>query len=237
MSKKLYGALLPVLAVVAFASISGAAQAAPHWYKCEHFTTKTHKFTDSSCSVTNAKTEGEYELAKLPFEVEGKVTKIPVKTFGKLTLEASNGAIITCLVDDHGRIWNTTEPLAGLDEVQFFENYECVSNFCETGLAVTSSGLPWPTELIAGPPIKDKLGSVANPVKITVTCTKPTTSLLFEGVLEPEFVNGTQANGGVSFANFAKTAGLKSGAITATVTGHDYVIGVETAENIIAKNP
>jgi hypothetical protein len=233
MSKKIYGALVPILAVVAFASISGVAQAAPHWYVCKHEAAKTHKWTDSSCSVENAKTEGEYERVRLPFNEE----KTRVKTFGKLTLEASNGATITCFVDDHGKIWNTILANPGLDEIQVFENYECTSNFCEEGLASTAEGLPWPTELVAGPPIRDKIGSAAKPVKIRLTCTKPATNLLFEGTLEPEFVNGTQANGGTSFTSFSKTAGLKSGTITATVTGRDYVIGVENAEQILVFNP
>jgi hypothetical protein len=231
MSKKLYGALLPVIAVVAFASISGAAQAAPHWYKCVHVGGGASQYRDSSCSEKTG--TGEYERVRLPFTEE----KLRVKTFGKLALEASNGATINCFVDDHGKIWNTILEKPGLDEVQVFENYECTSNFCETGLAATSEGLPWPTELVAGPPIRDKIGSAAKPVKIRLTCTKPATNLLFEGTLEPEFVNGTQANGGTSFTLFSATAGLKAGTVTATVTGRDYIIGVENAEQILVFNP
>lgn len=234
MSRKIYAALLPLLAVIAFASMSGAAQAAPHWYICKHETVATHEWSDSACSVASAK-KGEYERVRLPFN---EAEKTRVTTFGKLTLEASTGATVTCFVSDRGKIWNVALTTNGLDEITAFENYECTSNFCETGLSVTAEGLPWPTELLAGPPVKVRIGTAAKPVKIRLKCTTPTeVNLLFEGTLEPEWVNGTQTNGGTSFVNFAKTAGLKAGTVTATVLGRDFVIGTENAEQILVLNP
>jgi len=227
-------ALLPVLAVVAFASLGGVAQAAPHWYKCEHFTTKTHKFTDSSCSVTNAKTEGEYELTRLPFEKEGKLTKLRVKTFGVLTL--TDGTIIViCFVDDHGKIWNKALAEPGFDEIQVFENYECESSACSGTISIAAEKLPWLTELIAGPPIKDKITGI----QIKLSCSSPAFSETFTGTLEPEWVNGTQANGGTSYTEFVAASGKLKGAVSgeATVSGKDYVIGVEHAEQIKIENP
>lgn len=234
MSKKLYGLLLPVLAVLAFAGMSGAAQAAPHFYICKHEAAATHEWVDSACSVKSPTKVGEYERVRLPFNEE----KTRVTTFGKLTLEASTGAIVTCFVADRGKVWNTILENPGLDEITFFENYECTNNFCTGGFSITAEGLPWPTELIAGAPIKDKLGTVAKPVKIHLQCSTPmVVNLVFEGVLEPEWVNGTQVNGGTSFVNFVKTPGLKAGTVTATVSGKDYVIGTENAEQILVFNP
>jgi hypothetical protein len=233
MKRKLFALLLPVVAVVAFASMTGAAQAAPHWYICKHEAAATHEWSDSACSVASAK-KGEYERVRLPFN---EAEKTAVTTFGVLTLE-SGGATATCSVSDRGKVWNTLLANPGLDEITAFENYECTSNFCTAGLSVTTAGVPWPTELIAGPPIKDKIGTAGKPVKVTLACTTPATNDLFEGTLEPEWVNGTQANGGTSFVNFAKTPGLKtSGGVTATVSGKDYTIGTVNAEQILVLNP
>jgi len=230
MSKKMYALLLPVLAIAAMAMGAGSAQAAVHWFKCEHSAAKTHKYTDSSCSVENTKKEGEYERVELPLEKEGKLTKLHVKTFGVLTLLASTGAEAKCFVDDHGRIWNKSAATNGLDEIQVFENYECVSNFCSAGLELIAEGLPWQTELAPGTPPTDKITGI----KIRLKCTTPATNVLFEGSLTPTFVNGTQMNGGTSFTHFENLAGLTAaGGVTATVSGNDYVIGVENAEQIL----
>jgi hypothetical protein len=59
MNRKLYAAFLPLAAVVAFALVPAAAQAAPHWYKCEHFTAATHNRKDNQCSETT--TTGNFE--------------------------------------------------------------------------------------------------------------------------------------------------------------------------------
>lgn len=229
MSKKLYGALLPILAVVAFASTSGVAQAVPHWYTCAEVEKETGKFEDANCAKEKAK--GNFELTRLPFTS----AKTAVATHGQLKLEASTGAIVTCNVIDAGNIWNTTLAEVGKDEITVFTNVSCTSNFCTTGLSVTPEGLPWETELSeAGGKFFDKIGTAAKKVKIHLVCTTPATNLLFEGTLEPEFVNGTL--GRESFANFNKTGGLTAGTTTATVTGHDLIQGF-LGENIIVKNP
>jgi len=240
MSKKLYGLLLPLLAVVAFASMAGAAQAAPHFYKCEHFAAKTHKWVDSACSVESGTNVGEYERSRLPFT--GAKTR--VKTFGVLTIHNEHIGEVKCFVDDHGKVWNTLLAEPGFDEVQFFENYECESSTspCTSGWVLTSEGLPWPTELLAGPPIRDKIGTAATPVKIKVVCTSLAVNEVFHGELTPKYVNGTQANGGTSFVEFDTPGSghLEPTVVAtgpATVTGKDFIIGVENAEQILVINP
>jgi hypothetical protein len=230
MSRKLCGALLPILAVVAFASISGVAQAVPHWYTCAEVAKEAGAFEDANCA--KAKAKGNFEQTRLPFTS----ATTPVQTFGTLKLEASNGSTITCLVTDLGNIWNVALGTVGMDEITAFTNYSCTSNFCTAGLSLAAEGLAWPTELSeAGGKFFDKIGTVAKPVKIHLVCGTPATNVVFEGTLVPEFVNGT--SGLASFANFNKTAGLAGGGLTATVTGHDFVIGAANDENIIVKNP
>ena len=65
MHKRLYAAFVPLAAVVAFAIAPAGAQAAFHWYKCEHFAAATHNRLDNQC--TEATTTGHFELVHLPF--------------------------------------------------------------------------------------------------------------------------------------------------------------------------
>jgi len=227
MSKKLYAAFVPLLAVVAFALAPAAAQAEPHWYKCEHLGGATHKFKDSSCS--EATTTGEYELTRLPFTS----VKTRVKTFGVLTLTDST-LVIKCFVDDHGKVWNTALTSPGLDEVQVFENYECESTSCPSPNVVTVAAekLPWASELVG---TKDKISGI----QIKASCSSGAFSETFSGTLEPNVVNGKQSNGGTTFTEYSAASGKLKGAVTgeATVSGKDYIIGVENAEEIDVVNP
>jgi hypothetical protein len=222
MSKKLYAALLPVLAVVAFASMTGAAQAAPHWYVCEKLATETGKFTDPDCEAAG---KGFYELKRLPFTS----AKTQVVTWGRLTLTASNGVVYKCKVIDAGNIWNVALASAGRDNIEVFQNYECTSAQCEKGPTITSLGLPWETELLAGPPIRDSIKGI----RIVIKCEKPALELEFTGELTPEIVNGSP-----TVAKFGVGSGsLKSGTLTGEVTGTDRIVGFENAENIDVFNP
>jgi hypothetical protein len=209
MYKKLYGLLLPVLAVAAFGSIAGAAQAAPHWYS---------------------------NGTRIPFR---NTPKAQVITWGTLTLANATLGTITCKVSDAGNIWNPAGEGNGLDEIVLFQNYECSvvpSTACEAGLAVTASGLPWATELFvdAKGVIRDRVKGV----KVTVTCTKPVVSLLFEGELTPKWVNGTSA-AKPSFIEFdAESGHLTNGTVgEGKVGGKDKVLGFEEQELITVANP
>jgi len=215
MSKKLYAALLPILAVVAFASMSGAAQAAPHWFVCEKLGTETGKFTDSECEKAG---KGFWEWVKAK-----EAPKTQVITFGKLTLTTSTGATITCKVLDGGNAWNTEA--AGKDEILAFTNYECTispESACKKGLALTAEGLSeggfWPSVLEEpeAKVIRDKIEGI----KIRFTCTEPAISLLFSGTLKPKFVLGHP-----SFFEFGAGSGeLEApGPVKATVTGKDFI--------------
>lgn len=231
MSKKLYAALLPVLAVVAFASMSGAAQAAPHWYACQKLATETGKFTDSECQKAG---KGFWELKRLPFSE----TKFQVITFGTLKL-TFGGLTFTCKVSDAGNIWNPVGEGTGKDEITQFANYECTepADKClEPAIEAVPASLPWPTELVAGTPIKDKIGTVAKPIEITVLCSKAAVAL-FKGQLEPNMVNPTESE--PLFAEFTGTTGELENAAKekAKVEGEDRILAFEHGEEIAVKNP
>lgn len=234
MSKKLYGLLLPVLAVLAFAGMSGAAQAAPHWWNCHEVAAGTGKFTDPDCTKAGA---GNYELTRLPFTS----AKTPVVTFGTLTLTVGADTI-TCRVSDAGNVWNTLISNPGLDEIVQFQNYACTiapAAACTAGLELTASGLPWSTELNE---VEEPVGSgkfvlrdKIKGIKVTFKCTAPMAiNEVFEGELNPKFTNNSP-----SFVEFDAAAGHLTSAHlgNGTVGGKDKILGFENGEQIQVFNP
>ncbi len=217
--------VVPLLAALAFVLAPSAAQAAGfHWYKCEHIGGAASKFKDNQC--TESTTTGAFELKRLPFT--GAQTQ--VVTYGTLTLKASDGITVTCKVIDAGNIDNPAGEGPGKDEVLAFTNYECTSPACTSGVTITASGFPWPTELAAGPTVKIK------GIEVTVDCVGVGT-LVFTGELAPKFVNTTSA-ATPSFLEFTGATGtLKSGEITGEVTGKDRIHGFENLEGIMVKEP
>jgi len=208
----MYALLLPVLAVAAMAMTAGAAQALPKWEVCE----KEHggsgtKFSDSECQKELA--TGKWEWVVLP-----EKPKTQVVTFGKLTLIIPEVATIKCKVIDAGNIWNAA--IGGLDEVTAFTTYECTSETCEKP-EIVAKGLPWLTELIAGPAVR------ISGIKITVSCGGGVVGT-WEGKLEPKLENPTEAH--PLWASFTGTTGeleepVKK--IKAKVEGKDSIITEE----------
>jgi len=219
----MYALLLPVLAVVAFASMSGAAQAVePKWEICQKHAGAGTKFSDSECEIPL--TTGAYEWVL----VGGAGAKVQVVTFGKLTLK-TGGVTIVCKVLDGGNIWNL--PAGGQDEITAFTNYECktTAGTCAMPeIEAVKTSFPWVSKLLVGP-----IDEIEN-IKITVFCggvKGPT----YEGTLKPKIVNGT--GGHPTFAEFtAGTGTLKEagGAGIAEVLGHDYIL-TEEGEEVRAK--
>jgi hypothetical protein len=216
MSKKLYAAILPVLAVAAFALAPAVAQAAPKWEICKHEATATHKFSDSECQKEVANT-GNWEWVAIP---NGKANLVQVVTFGKLKLTAASGLVVECKVIDAGNIWNLAA--GGLDEITAFTNYECKATPAEACLEpeIVAKGFPWATELITGTPPKDKISGI----KISVFC-KKILAREFEGTLEPTLTNPTETNPLV--ATFTATTGELTGTEKAKVEGKDDIITEE----------
>ncbi|MGO9103420.1 MAG: hypothetical protein ACLQQB_10975 [Solirubrobacteraceae bacterium] len=226
MSKKLYAALLPLLAVIAFGTMTAVAQAEPHWYKCE--AKAGGAYHDPDCTE---KTGTTWELTRLPFTSE----KFQVSSYGILTLKNATLGEVTCKNLDAGNIWNVNLATPGKDEITVFVLYACKAATCTTGLEVTAEGLPWPTELIevAGV-IRVKIGTAAAPVKIRVKCTTPAVNTVFEGELTPKWVNNSP-----SYVEFGEGSGHLTSSLVGegTVTGKEFISGTEKAENILVKNP
>jgi hypothetical protein len=220
-------ALAPLLAIAAFAIAPAAAQAAPHWYKCEHFAAATHNRVDSQCS--EATTTGHWELKRLPFTS----AKTKVVTSGKLTLTWSNGVVIECKVLDAGNVWNTVLAEVGKGNVEVFVFYECTSAQCAT-VSIVWEKLPYETQLeeaVAGTP-----RVVIKGMQITLNCAG--TLLTFTGELKPKIINATASNM-PTWAEFDATAGTLNGpgGLTSTWTGKDRIAGFEAWEGIQVKNP
>ena len=222
MSKKLLFSLAPLLAVAAFALAPAVAQAAPKWEICKHEAAATHKFSDSECQKEVANT-GFWEWVAIP---NGVANEVQVVTFGKLTLHASNGIEITCKKVDAGNIWNLAA--GGFDNIEVFVNYECKSSQCVTTLSVTAKGLPWSSEVVAGP--VDKIKGI----EITVDC--ETAALTFKGELSPKIVNGTETEPTVD--EFTAATGELEEPLTklkATVVGKDRILGFAHGEPVRVK--
>ncbi len=229
MSRKIYAALVPLAAVVAFAIAPAVAQAAPHWYKCEYFAAATHNRVDNQCSEVTA--TGHWELKRLPFTS----AKTQVVTAGTLELKASNGVTVICKVLDAGNVWNTTEPVVGKDNVEVFVNYECKSAQCAT-VSITAEKLPYETELEEVVPGTPRV--IIKGIQITVNCAG-TLVVCTGGELKPKFVNATLSNApsALVFDATAGTLATCTGGVTATVEGHDRIAGFEAFEGIWVKNP
>jgi hypothetical protein len=213
MSRKLYAALLPVLAVVAFAAMPAIAQAQPHWY--------------SNGVKIKAGTK------EVPNDVQ-------VTTTGTLTLHALKRAI-ECKVKDKGSIWNPAGGGAGEDEITEFVNSECKivegAAICTvaTELEVIALNLPWYTilEVIAGE-IRDRIyaevAGVKKGIEVAIEC-KGTVEDVFTGMLTPKIGNSV-AEFGTGSGELEDPAKNK-----ATVTGNDAIKGPAGDETITAKNP
>lgn len=208
MSKKLYGLLLPVLAIAALAMTAGAAQAAPHWEVCKNVGAGNGGFTDSECEL--AKAGGEWGWVKLP--ENGAETQ--VVTFGKLTLSvgAPFNITITCKVLDGGNIWNLAA--GGFDNIVTFVNYECKSAQCASVSITANTTPPWTSKLATGP-IDEVEG-----VSVTATCEG--TPLTFTGTLKPTI---GRAAGHPTYAEFVAPSNelTTSEGVKAKVTGKDYI--------------
>jgi hypothetical protein len=218
---------VPLAALVAFALAPSAAQAAPHWYKCEHFAAATHNRVDNQCS--EATTTGHWELKRLPFTL----ARTQVVTAGTLTITWSNGVVIECKVLDAGNVWNATEAALGKGDVEVFVNYECKAAQCAT-VSITAEKLPYETELeevVVGTP-----RVIIKGIQITFNCAG--TLITFTGELKPKFVNATLSNAPSAIV-FDATAGTLagSGGLTSTWEGHDRIAGFEAFEGIWLKNP
>jgi alpha-tubulin suppressor-like RCC1 family protein len=139
---------------------------------------------------------------------------VNVATKGTLTLHAL-GAEIKCKIADDEQIWNPSGSGAGEDEVTAFTLSGCKSHplLCPVHqkVEVISKGLPWPSHLIAGTPVRDEIEKI----KLEVRCSGSGFLDEYGGALTPEV--------GAGVLTFASGSGELEdiGHKKATVTGAD----------------
>ena len=118
MSKKLYAAFVPLLAVVAFVALPAAAQAAPQWYRCVKVAAGTGKYEDAKCEK---KVAGNYEK-KLIGNLSSAVLAISKNKTGTkavLSFKTKKASIECTTVKDESWLWNFKSRGRDINEVEF----------------------------------------------------------------------------------------------------------------------
>ena len=118
MTKKLYAAFLPLLAVTAFTVMPAVAQAAPHWYSCE--SKAGGKFKDAFCK--EAASSGTFEWAKIK---EGE--SVTVKTKNAIEINGQ-GFSMTCEAKGKEKIENPVGGGAGVNSISELLFMECMTS-------------------------------------------------------------------------------------------------------------
>ncbi|HEV2923904.1 MAG TPA: hypothetical protein VGW98_07710 [Solirubrobacteraceae bacterium] len=212
MTKKLVISFAPLLAIVAFAVMPAAAQAVPHW-------------TVNGALATSEHTQ--------------------ITSWGTVTFRVVKGGTgaVTCKKADAGDIWNPVGGGAGLDSTVLFAYYECEGEgVCPVGdtLKVTSSALPWASELIE---VAGVIRDETKAMHVAIECYEPGGKLAgstsFVGSLKPRVVHGSSALH-PGFEEFDPGSGElevegSKGAVTSKGEGEDKMLGFTEQELINAK--
>jgi hypothetical protein len=153
-----------------------------------------------------------------------------VTTTGTLEYHSSNAVTLICKVKDEEIVENPLGGLAGTDEMVSLSQTCKINPACPKGdkLVVVSTSLPWPSELIEGPPIRDEITGIS----VEVKCVGPKpSSVTYTGTLTPEVGSSTLVFG-------AGSGSLNgSNSTTATVTGTDKLKGPPGDTKITAEDP
>ena len=161
-----------------------------------------------------------------------------VTTKGKLALQLEGTTALTCKASGSETIEN---PLgenegAGVGKITAFALSGCKEaskgSICTKGekLGVASDGLPWSSELLAGPPIRD----IAK-VELTVQCAKGTVRRTFDvltGSIKPEVTATSALQFAMGSGELSQSLGGK-----ATISGEDKMKGPKKKSHITAELP
>jgi hypothetical protein len=233
MSKKLRMGLAPVLLVVAFAVISAAAHAEPHFYS-------NHVGLPAESGGPGA---------------EGK----DIIAWGRVELITKTLSKLTCFTEWGGDAYNPGGPEGaqpGEGKVDAFAAYDCTEETCEAAL---KSKIEWITEglnkfgeweaKLAEPEvgvIRLKIGNKTpgspTQIKFLISCPPAGSGEVkasARGELAPRIKNGTLIGSAPSKAEFGVGSGeLEINAATeGQVGGSLKVMGFETGEIITTSNP
>jgi FG-GAP repeat len=155
----------------------------------------------------------------------------PVATNGVITLHEGSKATVTCKVKDHETIRNPVGGGAGTDEVTEFALSKCKASPSRCpGNAKTeiiARKLPWLTQLVEVPPIRDMIEGI----DLEVKCGNGVVLDTYTGTLMPTVGNSRLEFGGGS--------GELEDAVhnKATLTGTDTLKGPKKDTKITAKAP
>jgi FG-GAP repeat len=176
-----------------------------------------------------------FESATLQWHGEGQVfaegTPQTVTSKATLVLHLANRTTVTCKLKDKETVENPNGGGAGVDHTTEFALSGCKASpaACEKGekLSVVPGGLPWASELVIGPPIRDELSGV----ELKVECTRKGVKKSFDvltGSLAPEV--------GDSVFEFASGSGELAESLggKATITGQDKLKGPKKHKVITA---
>jgi hypothetical protein len=170
-------------------------------------------------------------LAATVWESDGKVLPtggpfVSVATSGTLTLSGKVIGVLKCKVKDDEKIENAASG-GGIDEILSIAFTKCKEkpSPCPKGIAaeVIPVGLPWQSELVAGPSIRDRFAAA-----MQVRC-KGEPIITTEGQLQPEVGNSV-----LDFGPGSGTGGFASGG-PIEIMGTDKMKGPKGDKTITAK--
>ncbi len=112
-----------------------------------------------------------------------------LRTLGTITLH-SEAVAITCKVADEDTIENPPQGAAGTDTITAFELKGCKApaSTCPKGdkPAASAHGLPWSSELVVGPPVRDQISNVEFVLECTPKSGPAVVLAAASGTLAPE---------------------------------------------------
>ena len=186
---------------------------------CTHLTSVTQISAGSSHSLAIGEFPASIVWSKKGSELPKGGAHVTVKTSGTLTLNTEFGPV-TCKVKDVEEIWNPASG-NGEDLMTVFVLSGCKSKLCppKQKTEVNALGLPWPSHLTAGSPVRDEIEKV----DLEIRCSISGYLDEYKGTLTPEVGN--------SVLTFGAGSGELEDSLhhKATITGTDKLAGKITA--------
>jgi 6-phosphogluconolactonase (cycloisomerase 2 family) len=157
-----------------------------------------------------------------------------VATKGLVTIHLAGEVEITCKVKDSESIENPVGGGAGIDQMLAFSLRGCKvkGTICKAGekIEVNAGGLPWATELQAGPPITDAISGMELKIECFNKKTKVKTVFdVLSGTLTPTVGN--------SVLEFGLSSGVLAGTPPGYLSGNDSMKGPPKDKVITAHTP
>jgi hypothetical protein len=161
--------------------------------------------------------------------------RVPIISWGTLTLKNAALGTVTCHNVEAGWIQNPVGGGAGISMIESYSSFfECAAPGCPGTISVISERLPWSAELFREGKV---IRHATKGIELTTICTVKEAGqlfdLLFSGELAPEAVKGTSA-AKPSFDEFGQGSGslLSGEASGGEISGRLKMMGYEEQEVI-----